>query len=74
MLVGWLQLGPLGSFHSKGIMLDSYIIEELKRRERERTQRERQRPILEIPKPEEEDDRRSDREDIPGQAVAQIDL
>ena len=59
-------------------MLDSYIIEELKRRERERLQRERQRPTLEIPvaqRDEEEDDRRSDREDVPsGKAVVQIDL
>ena len=59
-------------------MLDSYIIEELKRRERERIQRERQRPTLEIPiiqrDEQEEDDRRSEREQIPGKAVVQIDL
>ena len=60
-------------------MLDSYIIEELKRRERERLQRERQRPTLEIPvarrDEDEDDDRRSDREEIPsGRAVVQIDL
>ena len=59
-------------------MLDSYIIEELKRRERERTQRERQRPTLEIPvvqrDEEPEQDRRSDREEIPGKAVVHIDL
>lgn len=59
-------------------MLDSYIIEELKRRERERLQRERQRPTLEIPIAQrdenEEDDRRSDREEVPGKAVVQIDL
>lgn len=59
-------------------MLDSYIIEELKRRERERLQRERQRPTLEIPivqrDEEEEDDRRSEREEVPGKAVVQIDL
>lgn len=57
-------------------MLDSYIIEELKRRERERAQRERQRPTLEIPivqRDEEEDDRRSDGEDVPGKVV-QIDF
>ena len=58
-------------------MLDSYIIEELKRRERDRLQRERQRPTLEIPvvqRDEDEDDRRSDREEIPGKAVVHIDL
>jgi hypothetical protein len=59
-------------------MLDSYIIDELKRRERERAQRERQRPTLEIPvvqrDEEPEQDRRSDREEIPGKAVVQIDL
>ena len=59
-------------------MLDSYIIDELKRRERERAQRERQRPTLEIPvqrdEEAEEDDRRSEREQIPGKAVVQIDL
>ena len=58
-------------------MLDSYIIEELKRRERERAQRERQRPTLEIPLIKDEkddDDRRSDREDVPGNPVVQIDL
>ena len=58
-------------------MLDTYIIEELKRRERERLQRERQRPTLEIPivqRDEEEEDRRSDREEVPGKSVVQIDL
>lgn len=58
-------------------MLDSYIIEELKRRERDRAQRERQRPTLEIPvsrDEQEEEDRRSDREEAPGKTVVQIDL
>ena len=59
-------------------MLDSYIIDELKRREWECAQRERQRPTLEIPivqrDEDEEQDRRSDREEIPGKAVVQIDL
>lgn len=66
-------------------MLDSYIIEELKRRERERLQRERQRPTLEIPvareerEEDEEEDRRSDRRKErdpvePGRPVVQIDL
>lgn len=58
-------------------MLDSYIIEELKRRERERAQRERQRPTLEIPivqrdEPE-PDDQRTDPEQ-PGKSIVQIDL
>lgn len=59
-------------------MLDTYIIEELKRRERERAQRERQRPSVEIPvqrPPEdEEDDRRSERDDVPGSNVVHIQL
>jgi hypothetical protein len=58
-------------------MLDSYIIEELKRRERERAQRERQRPTLEIPISREEpddEDLRSEREDAPGPTVVQVDL
>lgn len=58
-------------------MLDTYIIEELKRRERDRLQRERSRPSLEIPviRDEEPDDRRSEREEPPGGgAVVQIDL
>lgn len=54
-------------------MLDSYIIEELKRRERERAQRDRQRPTLEIPiirdEKDDDEDRRSDREDSPGKVV-----
>ncbi len=59
-------------------MLDSYIIEELKRRERDRLQRERQRPTLEIPvaqRDEEDDDRHSNREEVPGhKTVVQIDF
>lgn len=57
-------------------MLDTYIIEELKRRERERLQRERQRPTLEIPvqRDEQEPDRRSEHEEIPGNAVTQLDF
>ncbi len=60
-------------------MLDSYIIEELKRRERERLQRERQRPTLEIPiaqrDEDDQDDRHSDREEVPGhKTVVQIDF
>jgi hypothetical protein len=54
-------------------MLDSYIIEELKRRERERAQRDRQRPTLEIPvirdEKDDDEDRHSDREDSPGKVV-----
>lgn len=58
-------------------MLDTYIIEELKRRERERLQRERKRPTLEIPQQRDEDeaDRRSEREEAPlGGTVVQIQL
>ncbi|MBL8915178.1 MAG: hypothetical protein JNM17_31030 [Archangium sp.] len=58
-------------------MLDTYIIEELKRREQERLRKERQRPTVEIPiqrEEREDDDRRSDREERPGNAVVQIDL
>lgn len=57
-------------------MLDTYIIEELKRRERERVQRERQRPTIEIPaqRDEREPDRRSEREEVPGNSVTQLDL
>ncbi len=59
-------------------MLDSYIIEELKRRERERLQRERQRPTLEIPvaqrDEDDQDDRHSDREEVPGGKIVQIDF
>jgi hypothetical protein len=59
-------------------MLDTYIIEELKRRERERLQRERQRPTLEIPiqQPEEktEEERRSEPDERSGNSVVHIDL
>ena len=60
-------------------MLDTYIIEELKRRERERAQKERQRPSIEIPvaprrDDEEEEDRRSEREETPNSGVVHIQL
>lgn len=58
-------------------MLDTYIIEELKRREQERLRKERQRPTVEIPAQRDEredDDRRSEREEAPGSGVVQIDL
>lgn len=57
-------------------MLDTYIIEELKRRERERQQRERKRPTLEIPQQrDDEADRKSEREETPaGGSVVQIQL
>lgn len=59
-------------------MLDTYIIEELKRRERDRLQRERQRPVISIPierdDSEERDERPVDREDTPGSAVVHIEL
>jgi hypothetical protein len=44
-------------------MLDAYIIEEIKRRERERAQRERARPTVDIPvERNPDDDRQTDRE------------
>ena len=57
-------------------MLDAYIIEEIKRRERERIQQERSRPRVEIPRePEEEDDSRSSPDErTPSSRVVQIDL
>ncbi|NDD31768.1 MAG: hypothetical protein EB084_26265 [Proteobacteria bacterium] len=58
-------------------MLDTYIIEELKRRERERAQKERQRPSIEIPvapRRDEEEDRRSEREETPNSGVVHIQL
>ncbi len=57
-------------------LLDTYIIDELKRRERERQQRERQRPSVEIPLVrDDEEDRRSEREELPsGGTVVQIDF
>jgi hypothetical protein len=59
-------------------MLDTYIIEELKRRERERLQRERQRPTLEIPVQQQdekvEDDRRSEPDERSGSSVVHIEL
>lgn len=54
-------------------MLDAYIIEEIKRREREREQRERARPVVHIPRPDE--DRRSERDEPPESGtVIQVDL
>jgi hypothetical protein len=48
-------------------MLDAYIIEEIKRRERDRLQQERSRPRVEIPMDPEidEDDSRSSPDDRP---------
>jgi hypothetical protein len=57
-------------------MLDAHIIEEIKRRERDRQQRERARPVVDLPQPpDQRDDRRYD-EDAPpsGGNVVQIDL
>ena len=54
-------------------MLDAYIIEEIKRRERERVQRERARPVLELPRPGQ--DRSSEPEVVPDNGtVIQVDL
>jgi hypothetical protein len=58
-------------------MLDAYIIEEIKRRERDRQQRDRARPVLELPQyPDRQQDRRHDRDEAPssGETVVQIDL
>ena len=55
-------------------MLDAHIIEEIKRRERERQRQERQRPTLEIPKPDDDDPRRSERDERPGGTIVNIDL
>jgi hypothetical protein len=57
-------------------MLDAHIIEEIKRRERDRLQRERARPVVELPqRPDHRDDRRSEEDDAPsGDTVVQIDL
>jgi hypothetical protein len=62
-------------------MLDAFIIEEIKRRERLRQERERDRPVVELPVPSPPSDhdrprRRSDTEDDekPGRGVVIIDL
>lgn len=59
-------------------MLDAYVIEEIKRRERERQRHERARPVLEIPQRKDDDDetdRRSEREEKPNPGgVVEIDL
>ena len=57
-------------------MLDAFIIEEIKRRERERS--ERQRPVLEIERREEDDDddtsRRSEQPLPPNRGVVHIEV
>ncbi len=58
-------------------MLDAFIIEEIKRRERAR--QEKERPVVELPVPDEREDRpkrRSDTEDEekPQRGVVVIDL
>lgn len=59
-------------------VLDAYVIEEIKRREAERQKHERSRPVLEIPvrSPDDEDDedRKSERDDGPRPGVVQIEL
>lgn len=60
-------------------MLDVYIIEELKRRERERLKEERKRPSVEIPVQREEEsdeaDRHSEPDEVPtGGNVITFDL
>lgn len=58
-------------------MLDAFIIEEIKRREAEREQKERQRPKLEIPRRDHDDDADVERDDAaekPQRGVVVIDL
>lgn len=58
-------------------MLDAFIIEELKRRERERQQRDGKRPTVEAPlrrQDDDEADRRSERDEAPRPSVVQIEL
>ena len=58
-------------------MLDAFIIEEIKRRERARDERDRERPVIELPlpPPEKPPRRRSDEEDDkPPRGVVIIDL
>jgi hypothetical protein len=61
-------------------MLDAFIIEEIKRRERERIRQERERPFVELPVPnapdEERPPRRSDNDEDkrPHRGVVVIDL
>lgn len=56
-------------------MLDAFIIEEIKRREAEREKSDQQRPKLEIPRHETDEDGPPDRdEDKPQRGVIVIDL
>jgi hypothetical protein len=59
-------------------MLDAFIIEEIKRRERSRDREERERPMAELPlpQPEERPTRRSETEEgeRPPRGVVVIDL
>lgn len=58
-------------------MLDAYVIEEIKRRERERQRHERSRPVLEVPDSDQDDreDRHGERDDAPSPGtVVQIEL
>jgi hypothetical protein len=57
-------------------MLDAYIIEEIKRRERDRQQRDRARPVVELPqRPDQQDERRYEEDEAPARdPVVQIDL
>jgi hypothetical protein len=57
-------------------MLDAYIIEEIKRRERDRQQRDRARPVVELPqRPDRQDDRRYEEDEAPSvDTVVQINL
>jgi hypothetical protein len=58
-------------------MLDAYIIEELKRREKERQREDRKRPTLEIPvqeRDESDSPRHSEREERSDRGVVQVQL
>jgi hypothetical protein len=60
-------------------MLDAFIIEEIRRRERERIRQEQERPFVELPVPsrDERPPRRSDKEEgdeRPHRGVVVIDL
>ncbi len=75
---GWLRLSlRLVLPVVESLMLDAFIIQELKRREQERQRQERQRPQLEIPRQDESDrdadERKSEREPLPS-TVVHIDI
>ncbi len=54
-------------------MLDAFIIEEIKRREREREERDSERPAIHIPPPEPSRPPHQSEEDKPSRGVVIID-